>query len=40
MAAGSGLRDTATSFGAMGMAYAADMLGLKDDKGMFGVTRT
>jgi hypothetical protein len=28
--------DTATSFGAMGTAYAADVLGLKDDKGLFG----
>ena len=28
--------DTATSFGAMGTAYAADLLGLKDDKGLFG----
>jgi hypothetical protein len=27
---------TATSFGAMGTAYAADLLGLKDDKGLFG----
>lgn len=27
---------TATSFGAMGSAYAADLLGLKDDKGLFG----
>jgi hypothetical protein len=27
---------TATSFGAMGTAYAADMIGLKDDKGLFG----
>ena len=28
--------DTATSFGAMGTASAADLLGLKDDKGLFG----
>ena len=28
--------DTATSFGAMGTAYAADLLGLKEDKGLFG----
>jgi len=27
---------TATSFGAMGTAYAAELLGLKDDKGLFG----
>ncbi len=27
---------TATSFGAMGTAYASDLLGLKDDKGLFG----
>ena len=32
--------DTATSFGAMGAAYAADILDLKDDQGLFGVTRT
>jgi len=28
--------DTATSFGAMGTAYAADILGIKEDKGLFG----
>lgn len=28
--------DTATSFGAMGTAYAADLLGLKDDQKLFG----
>jgi len=27
---------TATAFGAMGTAYAADLLNIKDDKGMFG----